>query len=109
MNIETIPEGIREDIREEVERFNEDELDGSGKQYQVRFEGRYVYIDRDDGFAGPSPILRLGFTGNLFDWEFAIFKYSMNDYDEEETFFPGADQVDGTLQGALRAGMKAYG
>lgn len=109
MNIETIPEGIRKDIREEVERFNEDERQGSGKQYQVRFEGRYVYIDRDDGFAGPSPILRLGFTGNLFDWEFAIFKYSMNDYDEEETFFPGADQVDGTLRGALRAGMKAYG
>lgn len=41
-------------------------------------------------------------------WEFAIFKYSSEAYDPEEWFFPGRDYVDGTIEGALKAGIEAY-
>jgi hypothetical protein len=42
------------------------------------------------------------------DWDFAIYMYSDNRYDSEEWFFPGAELVDGTVTGAMKAGMNAY-
>lgn len=41
-------------------------------------------------------------------WEFAIYKYSDNGYDPEEWGFPGAELLDGTVTGAMEAGMEAY-
>jgi putative transposase len=41
-------------------------------------------------------------------WEFAIYKYSDERYDADEWLFPGAGYVDGTLEGAMRAGLEAY-
>jgi hypothetical protein len=38
-------------------------------------------------------------------WEFAIYKYSDERYDPDECFFPGAEEVDGAIEGA---GLKAY-
>lgn len=108
MNVKDIPAFARKAVEQAVEDFNRDEISGSGKLYHVRFKDCYVYVDRDDGI-GPSPVFRLEYTGDLSDWGFAIYKYSADDYDEEENFFPGADILDGTIKGALRAGMKAYG
>jgi hypothetical protein len=42
------------------------------------------------------------------DWSFAIYKYSDERYDEEEWFFPGSEHVDGTIEGAMKAGLEAY-
>jgi hypothetical protein len=42
------------------------------------------------------------------NWSFAIYKYSDNCYDAEEWFFPGANEVNGTVTGAMKAGMTAY-
>jgi hypothetical protein len=42
------------------------------------------------------------------NWDFAIYRFSGGRYDPEEWFFPGADLVDGTVTGAMQAGMKAY-
>lgn len=42
------------------------------------------------------------------NWEFAIYKYSDERYDPEEWFFSGAGQADGTIEGAMRAGLQAY-
>jgi hypothetical protein len=41
-------------------------------------------------------------------WEFAIFKYSAETYDPGEWFFPGSQHVDGTIEGAMKAGLEAY-
>ena len=41
-------------------------------------------------------------------WSFAIYKYSDEQYDEEEWFFPGSEHVDGTIEGAMKAGLEAY-
>jgi len=41
-------------------------------------------------------------------WEFAIFKWSSERYDPEEWMFPGSEWVDGTIEGAMKAGLQAY-
>ncbi len=47
---------------------------------------------------------------NFHDYveDFAIFKWSREDYDPEEWFFPGVEHVDGTIEGAMKAGLEAY-
>ena len=76
--------------------------------YVPRFKGRFLYLDR----AGPggrlSEICRLTWAGDMSRWDFAIYKYSNNRYDSDEWFFPGAEEVDGTVEGAMRAGLAAY-
>ncbi|MBS3808946.1 MAG: hypothetical protein KGY38_02175 [Desulfobacterales bacterium] len=98
MDVKEIPAFVRQAVEQAVENFNNDEISGTGKAYHVRFQGRYAYVDRDDGI-GPSPVFRLEYTGDLSDWGFAVYKYSADDYDEEENFFPGADKLDGTIEG----------
>ena len=47
-------------------------------------------------------------TGKMDNREFAIFKWSSERYDPEEWFFPGSEYVDGTIEGAMKAGIEAY-
>jgi hypothetical protein len=104
----TIPAEVKEEVQQIIDRFNKDELGEWSIVYSARFRGRHLYLDRDDGL-GSGAICRLTYTGDMKNWEFAIYKYSTNRYDPEEWWFPGAEEVDGTIEGALRAGMKAYG
>ena len=83
MDVKEIPAFVRNVVEQAVEDFNRDEISGSGKTYHVRFQGCYVYVDRDDGI-GPCPVFRLEYTGDLSDWGFAIYKYSADDYDDDQ-------------------------
>ena len=56
----------------------------------------------------PLPICRLTWNGKMDNWDFANYKYSSEQYEPEEWFFPGAEFVDGTVTGAMQAGMVAY-
>jgi hypothetical protein len=102
-----IPADVKRVVQEIVDHFNSKELSRRGMAYSARFRGRHVYLDRDDG-GRPGPICRLTYTGDMKRWEFAIYKYSSERYDPEEPWFPGAELVDGTIEGALKAGMRAY-
>ena len=42
------------------------------------------------------------------NWKFSIFKFSSESYDSVDWFFPGSDLVDGTVEGAMKAGLEAY-
>jgi hypothetical protein len=106
MGKEGIPDEIKAQVNEIVARFNE----GSGDPtcfYATRYRGNYLYLDRSD-FGQIGPICRLKYTGDMNNWEFAIYKFSSERYDPEECFFPGADYVDGTIEGAMMAGLHAY-
>jgi len=75
--------------------------------YVTRYRGLYLYLDRYDyGVLGQR--CRLKFNTSLTDWDFAIYKYSDERYDSEDWFFPGAEYLDGTIEGAMRAGLEAY-
>jgi hypothetical protein len=90
------------------ENFNDDDFKEFGIiGYTARFKGKYLYLDRDD-MGDPSPICRLEWNGEMDNWDFAIYKYSDNCYDPEEWASPGTELVDGTVTGAMKAGMEAY-
>ena len=107
MSRQTIPEQIKTWVDGVIQRFNEDVIQDPNRYYVGRYRGSYLYLDRL-GYGIRHQVGRLTYTGSADKWEFAIFKYSDERYDAEEWLFPGAEYVDGTLEGALRAGLEAY-
>ena len=91
-----------------VARFNVEELGNDPfAHYVTQYRGAYLYLGHD--YMGKfEPICRLTYAGAMHNWEFAIYKYSDDRYDPEEWFFPGMEEVDGTIEGAMRAGLLAY-
>lgn len=100
---------ITPELKEEIEAVVADFNRGVNpyERYITQYRGAFLYLghQKRNKFW---PICRLTYTGNMDGWEFAIYKYSDERYDPDEWFFPGADEVDGTIQGAMRAGLKAY-
>ncbi|MBM4457492.1 MAG: hypothetical protein FJ011_06960 [Chloroflexi bacterium] len=91
-----------------VARFNVEQLRGqSWAHYVTNYRGAHLYLGHQRG-GRFWPICRLTYTGDMNRWEFAIYKYSDEAYDPDEWFFTGAEEVDGTIEGAMRAGLKAY-
>ncbi len=102
-----IPIGLKIKIEEIVQQVNREIIKNPKYHYSTRYKGKFLYLDRSD-FGRPSQICRLEYSGSINNWEFAIYKYSSNKYDSEDWFFPGSGQVDGTIEGAMRAGLEAY-
>jgi hypothetical protein len=102
-----IPDEVKTDVAAIVQHFNTTVLRSPHCLYVPRYKGKFLYLDRQD-YGRLSPICRLEYTGKMEDWSFAIYKYSDERYDEEEWFFPGSEHVDGTLEGAMKAGLEAY-
>ena len=103
----SIPAEAREEALRSIARFNEEVLAGTESRYVPRFKGKYLYLDREDaGEVGR--ICRLEYIRRKRLWEIAIYKYSTERYDPEDWCFPGNQLVDGTIEGALKAGMLAY-
>jgi len=116
---QTIPAEVQEEVQKLIDEFNSVHLKESTallntffpskkkRGYSARFKGKYLYLDRTDR-SEPLPICRLTWNGKIDNWDFAIYKYSSEKYDAEEWFFPGEEFVDGTVTGAMKAGMEAY-
>jgi hypothetical protein len=114
MGKKRIPDEIRVQVDAIAERFNKKELRGSPHCFYIpRFRGSYLYLDRND-WGRVCHVCRLKYNGAMDNadkrhpWDFAIFKYSNERYDPDEWFFPGEGYVDGTVEGAMRAGLEAY-
>ena len=107
MSANTIPVEAREVALRTIARFNQDVLAESGCRYVPRFKGKYLYLGREDS-GNVEPICRLEYIRRKRLWEIAIYKYSTDRYDAEDWFSPGSQLVDGTIEGALKAGMMAY-
>ncbi|MFC1835337.1 hypothetical protein ACFL2Q_11475 [Thermodesulfobacteriota bacterium] len=102
-----MPREIKDQVERIVEEFNETVLKDQGRYYLVRFRGRFLYLDRSD-YGRVGPICRLEYRGGMTNWKFSVYKFSSGSYDSQEWFFPGSDLVDGTVEGAMRAGLQAY-
>lgn len=85
-----IPPVAREHLRRELLSFKEPRLEAS-----VR--GRFCYVYYDGG-----PLCRLGYRGELEEWDFAIYKYSTRSYGELE-LAPAFDTVRECVSCALHA------
>ena len=102
-----IPDEIKQRADEIVNQFNKTVITRPHSYYVTRYKGNFLYLDRSD-FGRRGAICRLTYTGDFMQWEFAIFKYSSETYDPSEWFFPGSEYVDGTIEGAMKAGLAAY-
>ena len=88
-------------------RYAKPQIKDPDRYYVPRFKGKYLYLDRVS-IRRPERICRLKYNGQIDDWDFAIFKYSDMVYDPDEWDFPGSEHIDGTIVGAMKAGLKAY-
>ena len=107
MSKKSIPDDIKKQVEEIVQNFNNKVVGSQDHYYNTRYKGNYLYLDRKD-YGQNGPICRLKYNGDISDWDFAIYKYSSERYDPDEWFFPGAEEVDGTIEGAMKAGNEAY-
>lgn len=102
-----IPEDIHEQADKVVADFNQTVIKNPQCYYVTRYSGHHLYLDRYNN--GPvGPICRLQYQGSMDNWEFAIYKYSRERYDPDEWLFPGSGWIDGTIVGAMKAGIEAY-
>lgn len=100
----SISDEVKQQVESIIRQFNA-RLDYG---YVTRYRGCYLYLDRKSYFGRPIPICRLKYTGDMNSWEFAIYQYSTERYVTEEWLFPGGDHADGTIEGALKAGLEVY-
>lgn len=103
----SIPDDVKREVEAIVELFNREYTNRDDCYYEAHFRGKHCYLHRADG-GPPGPICRLTYAGKMDNWKFAIFKWSSEKYDPSEWMFPGTGLVDGTIEGAMKAGLKAY-
>lgn len=104
-----IPQATKKKIIERIDKFNRETFQDIVNEvyYVPEFKGKFLYLKRME-YGDYSPIARLTYTGGINDWIFDIYKYSIEKYDPEEIFFPGEEYLDGTIEGAMKAGLEAY-
>ncbi|MBK6432805.1 hypothetical protein [Candidatus Amarolinea dominans] len=102
-----IPESVREQVARIVTDFNREVIKNPECFYVPRYRGSFLYFDRRN-YGAVGPIARLTYQGGMNDWTFAIYKYSNEQYDSRDWFFPGSEHADGTVVGAMKAGLEAY-
>jgi hypothetical protein len=105
---QVIPAAIVSEIEERVEAFNQKHLARKSCKYVPKIKGKFIYLMQDTGRESLEHICRVAYNGDLEDLEFAIYKYSSEKYDPNEFFFPGSECLNGTIEGAMKAGLKAY-
>lgn len=108
MTLKTIPAQIKAEVATIIERFNQEVGQQYMAKYVPRYRSNYLYLDRVDFMSNQRQICRLTYTGDLNSWDFAIYKSSDNCYDPHEWMFPGSGHRDGTVEGAMMAGLEAY-
>ena len=102
-----IPDDVKRQAEAVISAFNQKVIRDPGRYYVARYRGQYLYLARLASGA-PRRIARLAYDEAAGAWEFAIFRYSDERYAADEWLFPGSDFLDGTLEGALKAGLEAY-
>ena len=104
----TITKQVKEEVEKIIIKFNNTELKDKSQKYFPEYRGKFLYLKVMEANNLISPVCRLSYTGNIEQWEFAIFKWSSEQYDPDEWLFPGAGLADGTVNGAMKAGYEAY-
>jgi hypothetical protein len=125
-----IPEQAKYEALAAVESFNQ----ANKTEYVLTFKGKYAYLSRfaKHGnekalietvsklmdprlaklFASKTVETKIGrLTWSESRWDFAPFLYSSETYDtsgEARFMMPGAKLLDGTIEGAMKAGLQLY-
>ena len=102
----TVPIDLQSSLQERVTAFCK--RNRTQYRYYVDARGKFIYLSR---MFEPNVFERLGrvtYLGDSENMDFAIYKFSSGKYDPNERWFPGAEYLDGTIEGALKAIIAAY-
>ncbi len=94
---------VKEEIEEIIDQYNANAVG----DYFVEYRGDKIYLKRLEVTGHISPVARLHYTGSLDDLDFAVYRWTTEKYDPEESFFPGSELFDGTILGAMKTGEKS--
>lgn len=108
MTKKNIPEEVKKEIQKIINEYNATVCGCNDIGYFAEYKKNFLYLKRKELTGSISPIARLTYTGDINNWEFAIFKWSTENFDPDECFFLGSEHIDGTILGALKAGNEAY-
>ncbi len=126
----SIPKEVKEQVTQIVEDYNQK----NKTNFHISFKSKFAYlskIEQQDDIANffmqqlakkmgvsldvpkqntsiETKLGRLTYNGQIDNWDFAVFRYSNEKYDPNEFMFPGFGELDGTIEGALNAGMQLY-
>jgi len=129
----SIPKEIKTSVLKIVDDFNKNH----NTAFKMTFRGRFAYLAKTENqqiditktfyemimkklksnkiqiAQQNAPIIesklgRLKYNNKMDNWSFAVYKYSRENYDENAFMFPGFNKLDGTIEGALRAGLELY-
>lgn len=129
----SIPKEVKNEVLKIIDSFNEEHKTA----FQMTFRGRFAYLAKtekqqvniantfrqmiaqkmgipikqmavQDAPTIETKLGRLKYNGQMDNWDFAVFRYSREFYDADEFMFPGAGELDGSIEGALRAGLEIY-
>ncbi len=102
-----IPKYLIQEIKDIVDKFNSKTYKDNEAKFIPVVKGSYLYLKREEN-GNLESVVRLEYTGDMKNWDFAIYRYSTESYDDCDIFFPGDEYIDGTIKGALKAGSEAY-
>ncbi len=106
-----IPTDVELQLLNKMKAFNEKYLCKDTYKYALVMRKKYIYLEfhcNNYGSVQIEKVGRLTYTGNIKEMDFAIYKYSTEKYDPNEIFFPGTKHLNGTIEGAMKAGISAY-
>lgn len=103
-----VPIVLQGELGDRANAFNKKVLPKARYKYFPDARGKFIYIGRLWPNGSFQRLGRLTYEGDLENMEFAIFKFSAGKYDPKERWFPGAQHLDGTIEGALKALTEAF-
>jgi hypothetical protein len=104
----TVPIAVQSELGDRANAFSKKELSRRAYRYCPDARGKFIYLLRLKSDGSFQRLGRLTYNGDTENMEFAIFKFSSGKYDPKECWFPGAQHLNGTIEGALRALTEAY-
>ena len=108
MSKKSIPKSVKKEATQIIADYNAELYQYAGIAFLARFKNDQLYLDRKEENGKISPMARLTYGGAIDNWDFAIYRWSIEDYDPDEDFFPGSEHVNGTIRGAIKATELAY-
>jgi hypothetical protein len=103
-----VPIAVQSELHKRADALIKKEFPMARYRYCPDARGKFIYLCRLMPNGTFQRLGRLTYTGDLENMEFAIFKFSSGKYDPKERWFPGAQYLDGTIEGALKALTEAY-
>jgi len=102
-----IKESVKKEVEKIIEKFNKEHFTSKEIFYFPKFKKDFLYLMRNE-YGRKGPICRLKYNGKISDWDFEIFKYTSETFTDDIFLMPGAGEIDGTIEGAMLAGLEVY-